>query len=121
MIRSVALAAIALLATGASRPSPADRLLDGKTAGKPVSCLPTRGTPSSTASDGAVVFRINSKLAYRNAMNGCRVRDDDILITRLYGSDRLCRGDIVQMVDRTSRIHSGSCAFGDFIPFRTPR
>lgn len=122
MIRSVALAAIAVLAIGASsRPYPADRMLDGKTAGAPVSCLPTHGTPSSVASDGALVFRVNAKLAYRNDMNGCRVRDDDILITNLYGNPRLCRGDIARLVDRASRLHSGSCAFGEFVPYRTPR
>lgn len=121
LARLLALAAIALMTPGAgSAPHAADRMLDGKRPGRPLACLPPGGSyPSSVAADGALLFRASAKLVYRNDMQGCRVGADDIIVTRLYGSGQACRGDIARLVDRASRFPHGSCAYGDFVPWRT--
>ena len=52
---------------------------------------------------------------------GCRdVGRGNILVTRT-PTTQLCRGDIATTVDSTSRIQTGACSFGDFIPYRRPR
>ena len=38
------------------------------------------------------------------------------LVTRTFGSSGLCRGDIAQVVDSSSRTFAGSCSLGEFVP-----
>lgn len=99
-----------------------DKALAGKVAGKPVSCLSPHDAASSSVHNGTIIFRRNSKMLWKNDMNECRVlREDDILVTNLYGSGRICRGDITQITDRTGLFGKGSCVFGDFVPYRVGR
>lgn len=96
-----------------------DQALAGYVAGKPENCLPQTRTPSSDAYGRTVVYRYSGKLLYRNDMGpGCEGlgRGDVMVASTPIG--RFCRGDIVQLLDRTSRFPTGSCAFGDFIPYR---
>ncbi len=111
--------------TGIAAANPRDeaniaRMLAGKTAEAPRDCLTPYEANSSSVHDGLVLFRVNSKLVYRNDMRGCGslLREDDILQTNLYGTARLCRGDIAQVIDRASHFPKGACAFGEFVPYR---
>jgi hypothetical protein len=98
-----------------------EKALAGKIAGEPKSCLTPQESRSSHNYDGVVLFHKNSKMLWRNDMNGCRLlRESDILSTRLYGSARLCRGDIAEIIDGTGRYVKGACTYGDFVPYRTP-
>ena len=47
-------------------------------------------------------------------------KDGVILVTTRFGSDRACSGDISRVVDSSSGIFRGSCAFNEFIPYRLP-
>jgi hypothetical protein len=115
---------VAATATASDKVGTRDRIavekaLAGKTAGKPVSCLSPHDAASSSVHNGTVIFRRNSKQLWKNDMNQCRLlREDDILVTQLYGSARICRGDITQITDRTGLFGKGSCVFGDFVPYR---
>ncbi|WP_375429016.1 hypothetical protein [uncultured Sphingomonas sp.] len=97
--------------------------LAGLVPGKPTACLPepARAQVSSKGFGSRLVYRVSSSVKYRNDMNGScpGAGRDDILVTRTPQS-RSCRGDIVQTIDRGSRFPTGSCAFGDFIPYRRP-
>ncbi len=66
-----------------------------------------------------LIYRVSPKLAYVNDTGGgCEaVARGDALITRQYSS-RLCRGDIARTRDMTTRIDSGSCVMGSFVPYR---
>lgn len=114
----------------ASSPSQADRAasneaafqkeISGLTPGKPVDCLDTRFNNASLKAIGPrLIYRVSPKLAYVNDTGGgCEaVARGDALITRQYSS-RLCRGDIARTRDMTTRIDSGSCVMGSFVPYR---
>ncbi len=97
------------------------KALEGRVAGEPRNCLSPQESRMSHNYDGAVLFRKNSRVTYLNEMNGCPLlRDGDILKTRLYGSARLCRGDIAVIIDGAGRYEKGACSYGDFVPYEKP-
>ncbi|WP_132909736.1 hypothetical protein [Sphingomonas sp. BK235] len=121
-------AAAAALSAGAIAAAPRDRspeaeyqrLIAGKTAGKPQDCIDTRFTnPQLSAAGTKLIYRVSNKLVYVSETGGgCEnVRRGDTLVTRQFQT-RLCRGDIAQTIDLPARIPSGSCALGAFVPYR---
>jgi hypothetical protein len=124
-ITLLAAAALAAPATAAApRLSPdaeLARLLDGRVAGKPSSCISTLGSRSSQIIDGtALVYRDGRTLWVNRPRSGAEsLRDDDVLVTRQFGS-QLCRVDSVRLVDRTSGFQRGFVVLGDFVPYRLP-
>lgn len=102
-----------------------DKALAGLTPGKPQTCLSDvdRRNAGVDKIGTILVYRIGRDRVYRNDMNGGCVGGgyDPIVVTQT-PTTQLCRGDLAQLVDRTSRVQTGSCAFGDFIPYtRAPR
>ena len=101
-----------------------DKLLAGKVAGAPVSCLPTfRQNDMVVIDERTVAFRDGSSRVYVNTLNGScsNLGGSYALVTRGFGGGQLCRGDIGQVVDLTNRMTVGSCVFGDFVPYTRPR
>ena len=101
-----------------------DQLLVGKVAGPPVSCLPTfRQDDMVVIDDRTIAFRQGSSRTYVNHMQGgcSNLGGGYALVTRSFGGGQLCRGDIAQVVDLSSRMTVGSCVFGDFVPYARPR
>lgn len=100
-----------------------DKALAGKVAGERVSCI-NRFPQSSlkVISDNVLLYRVSSKLTYRNDLIGsCSgLTRGDTLVTRSHTS-QLCRGDIANVVDLPAGMLTGSCALGDFVPYRTPK
>lgn len=94
------------------------KMLEGRVAGKPVKCLPTHAMDNSTViNKTAIVYRSGSKLYVNRPRSGAdQLDDDDILVTKLYGS-QLCNIDKVDFVDRSSRMWSGFAVLGDFVPY----
>lgn len=94
------------------------KMLEGRTAGKPVSCLPTSATSETRIIDRtAIVYRVGSTLYVNRPTNPDSLDDDDILVSRLT-SGRPCRLDMVNLVDRTSRFQTGFVGLQDFVPYR---
>jgi hypothetical protein len=101
-----------------------DRMLAGKAAGPPLSCLPHyRSNDMVVIDENTIAFRDGSRRVYVNhMMGGCsNLGGAYALVTRQFGSADLCRGDIGQVVDLTTHSTVGSCVFGDFIPYTRPR
>ncbi len=94
------------------------RLVEGRTPGKPVSCINLRDIRSTEiVEDTAIVYRMNNGTLFVNRPGSGTILDrDDILVTRTIGT-RLCRPDIINLIDRGSRMPSGSIALGDFVPY----
>jgi hypothetical protein len=72
--------------------------------------------------DDTVLFRQNSKLVYRADLRGGCPRLGSgayALKTNRFGGTGLCSGEIVELVDLQQGFTVGSCAFGDFVPYRT--
>ena len=125
---AAALGAAAVVAAPIQKPQKPDRnqieyekLLAGKTPGKPQDCIDTRWTqPQLTAYQGKLLYRVSKKLVYvTDTGGGCEaVARGDTIVTRQFQT-RLCRGDIAQTVNLPARIPSGSCAMGEFVPYRS--
>lgn len=94
------------------------KMLEGREAGKPVSCLPLGQANESRIIDKtAVVYRVGSTLYVNRPTNPESLDNDDILVTRLT-TGQLCRLDTVQLRDRTSFFYSGFVGLQDFVPYR---
>lgn len=120
-----ALAAAAAAPVFAARLSPEERLqklLDGRVAGKPVSCINLRDIQSSQIIDKtAIVYRVGGKLYVNRPRGGADWLDsDDILVTHTV-TGQLCRIDTVRLIDRASRFQRGFVSLGDFVPYAKPR
>ena len=97
-----------------------EKQLAGKTPGKPVSCISAfPRTEMIAINDRVVLYKVSNKLVYKNELLGsCSgLKYGDALVLTLHSS-QYCRGDIAHTVDLPAGIHSGSCALGDFIPYR---
>jgi len=108
-----------LLATGsaqAAQPS-LDKVLAGRTAGKPTSCIQQNFIDSSDTFDGAILYRMKSGPDYLNRPDQCsQLRPGRGLVSRT-PTTSICRGDIIQVVDFASHFNYGACGLGDFIPY----
>ncbi len=95
------------------------KALDGFTPGKPMSCLsPHRITETQRIGD-KILYKTSRREVYVNDTGGgCfGLRNGDAIVTKSY-TGQFCRGDIVTTVDLPANMPSGSCAFGDFVPWR---
>ena len=125
------LAAAAAVSTGCmTQPAPATRsaeaeaefqkLTAGKAAGEPITCLPSyKRHDMVTIDDGTVAFK-NGKTVYVNKLIGeCSGLDSGFyaLVTNSSGPG-LCRGDIARVTDVRTGMTAGSCAIGDFVPYK---
>jgi hypothetical protein len=100
-----------------------DQWLAGKTPGRPVACIPLNQVRSSQyVGDRTILYRMSRNLVYRNdPPGGCPgLGNGRGLITRT-PSTQLCRGDIALVQDFVTRMPGGSCAMGDFVPYRSAR
>ena len=101
-----------------------DRLLDGKVAGAPVSCLSTFNQNDMVVIDEqTIAFRQGSARVYVNHMQGScnNLGGTYALVTKQIGNSGLCRGDIGEVVDLNNHFTVGSCVFGDFVPYAKPK
>lgn len=97
------------------------QLLDGKVAGQPQSCLPNyRANDMIVIDDYTIAFRDGANRVWvTKPMGGCNLLGTGsyTLVTRQVGAMGLCRGDIGQVVDLTTKATVGSCVLGDFVPY----
>jgi hypothetical protein len=97
------------------------KLVEGRTAGKPVDCVPITQIRSTEIIDHtAIVYTGSNGTLYVNRPSGVNfLDDDDILVSEPYNG-QACRIDIVRLVDRGSRMPSGSIGLNDFVPYPKP-
>ena len=97
-----------------------DRMLADKTAGRPAKCLPQiRSNDMVVIDDDTILYRVGRTTYVNQTLGSCHglARGSHALVTRSFGS-QLCRGDIATVLDTRSGVTVGSCAFGDFVPYR---
>ncbi|MEH6758479.1 MAG: hypothetical protein V7676_13355 [Parasphingorhabdus sp.] len=97
-----------------------DKIVAGRTAGKPVSCINRNDQRNMTVvGDKYLIYSSsgNSKTIYVNEpYGGCRNVDRNTLVTRK-SSSQLCRGEIAQVKDLTNNMFVDSCSFSNFVPY----
>ena len=97
-----------------------DKLIAGKVAGRPDSCLPLVRTHDMVAIDEqTLAFRDGRTTWVTNMQGSCSGlnRVGHAIVNRTFGA-QLCSGEIARVVDTNSGITVGSCAYGDFVPYR---
>ena len=99
-----------------------DKALAGKVAGEKVSCINREPQTSLTViSNNVLLYKVNRRLVYKNELIGsCNgLTYGDTMIVRSFGT-QLCRGDFTSSANLQTGMITGSCALGDFTPYRTP-
>jgi hypothetical protein len=99
------------------------KALAGRVAGKPVSCLPNyRADDMQIIDDWTILFRDGRTIYLQNPRGGCSGIGSrrNVLVTRLFGTNQLCSGDINHLFDPTSGIGGGACVFSEFVPYTKP-
>lgn len=94
------------------------KLLEGREAGEPVSCIRHRLNDRIRIIDNtALVYGRGNTIYVNYTNNPKRIDDWDTLVTRRFGSD-FCKTDIVTKIDPTSGIFAGTIFLSEFIPYK---
>lgn len=97
-----------------------DQLLAGRVPGRPERCLPRqRSNDMRVIDDDTILYRDGRTTYVNKPIGSCTnlARGSYALVTRSIGSE-MCRGDIATVVDTSTGTVVGSCAIGDFVPYR---
>lgn len=131
-MRTAIFIALAALAVPVSAATPREdgetrlqKLLEGRVAGAPVSCVSLSRLGSSEVIDRtAIVYHSGSRLYVNRPDNGAEsLRSDDVMVTRT-ATGELCDVDTITMVDPSSHMLTGVVMLGHFVPYdrvRKPR
>lgn len=96
------------------------KLLAGRVAGEPRSCISTVARRNSRVIDGTAVVYGRGKTVWVNVPRNAEDLDDsDAMVIRMYGS-QLCRQDIVTTINAASGFYTGNVFLGDFVPYTRP-
>ncbi|MFN6934074.1 MAG: hypothetical protein ACK4NZ_02855 [Tsuneonella sp.] len=120
-------AALVAAATLASGPSVAaerltgeaklEKMLEGRVAGEPRSCINTRVNDQSTVIDNtALVYGRGKTIWVNRTAHPDSLSDWDSLLVRQHGT-QLCRQDIVTTFDRSSGMYTGNIFLTEFVPY----
>lgn len=95
-----------------------DKALAGLTPGAPMRCLDPVRVTQVRGFPGTILYVQARGIVYRNDVQGScpGLRYGDTVITQSIGP-RYCSGDLVRTRSPVGPV-SGSCALGDFIPYR---
>ncbi|WP_395392951.1 hypothetical protein WBP07_17550 [Novosphingobium sp. BL-8A] len=93
------------------------KILEGREAGKPVTCIPlNQANDTQVVDKTAIVYRIGGTLYVNRPTNADKLDSDSILVTKLFSS-QLCRLDTIQLHDRSTRSWRGFVGLQDFVPY----
>jgi len=119
--------AVASCSTSFAQPQPSARAAQelaaavaGRTQGPPVDCLPSyRAAHQRVIDDWTILYRDGQTVYVQHPRGGCRGIGNGgyTLVARRRGTNRLCSGDIYQLVDLRTGIGGGACVFGPFVPY----
>lgn len=133
--RPLAIAACAGLALTLSQPVVADdhadetmqmtkgekrlaKLLEGREAGEPQTCIRTRPNERMETIDGtAYVYGRGKTIYVQRTRNPDDIDDTDTLVTRRFSSSQLCRMDMTHTIDPYIGMYTGNVFFDEFIPY----
>ncbi len=94
------------------------KLLEGREAGPPVSCIPLyRSNDSRIIDKTAIVYDTGSVIYVNRPRYPDTLDSDDIMVTELHSS-QLCRLDTVKLHDRSGFWYNGFVGLEDFVPYR---
>jgi len=96
------------------------KLTAGKVPGQPISCLPSyRRSDMVTIDDSTIAFKAGRTVYINKLLGECSGLKSgfNTLVTTSSGPG-MCRGDIARVADVRTGMTYGSCAIGDFTPYK---
>lgn len=94
------------------------KLIEGRTAGKPRSCITTSPSANLTVIDKtALVYKAGGKVWVNRTAHPEDIDDDDILVIRKFGGSGLCRTDTITLADRSTGMFTGVIFLDNFVPY----
>ncbi len=94
------------------------RMLEGRVAGEPQSCIRSRLSDRFTTIDGtAYVYGRGRTIYVQRTRNPEQIDDWDALVQRRFNGSQICKNDITTTIDRTTGFFTGAVFFDDFIPY----
>lgn len=94
------------------------KMLEGREAGEPVSCIRHRLNDRVRVIDKtAIVYGRGNTIYVNYTRHPSDIDDWDTMVTRRYGS-QFCKSDIVTKVDKTNGMFSGVISLSEFIPYK---
>ena len=95
------------------------KLLDGRVAGEPQSCIRTLGSRNLSQIDGtALTYRDGDTVWVNYPRNPDSIDDRDIMVIDRFSGSSLCRTDQVKLVDRVNGFLSGILLLDEFVPYK---
>jgi len=119
-------AALALTATVAAASSTSEagearlaRMLEGRTAGKPVSCIDTMGssTRMQVIDEVALVYDAGRTIYVARPADPHMLRRNDAVVMDRFSPSRLCVQDVMRTIDRYDGYTTGALFLKDFVPY----
>ena len=98
--------------------------LAGRTPGPAVRCIPNYRSNNMQVIDDATILFQDGRTTYLQKPRGTcpgLSNGSRTMVTRQFGTNELCDGDINKLVDLTAGIQGGACVFGPFVPYTKPR
>jgi hypothetical protein len=96
------------------------KALAGRTAGPATRCVPDfRTSDMKIIDDGTIIFGQGKTVYLQKPVGGCPGLGigGNSLVARQFATNRMCQGDINEVVDVRNGITIGSCVFEDFVPY----
>ncbi|WP_095012559.1 hypothetical protein [Tsuneonella mangrovi] len=94
-----------------------EKLLEGRTAGKPKDCISRFDqNDMQMIDDTALVYGRGKTIWVNVPANPENLDSSDIMVTHPWGS-QLCRLDRVNMIDQTGHFYAGPVFLGKFVPY----
>lgn len=94
------------------------KLIAGRVAGEPVSCIRTLPRDRMEVIDRtAYVYGSGETIYVQRTKDPERISDTDTLITNRFSATQLCRLDQTTTIDRFTGFFTGAVFFEDFVPY----
>ncbi|RYZ68435.1 MAG: hypothetical protein EOP08_00590 [Proteobacteria bacterium] len=96
------------------------KMLEGRVAGEPMTCIPGFPTSDSQVIEGvAMVYRFGDTIYVAKPKDPQMLRRDDVMIINRFGG-QFCNTDVIRTVDRMSGFLTGVVFLEQFVPYRKP-
>jgi hypothetical protein len=94
------------------------KLIEGRVAGTPVSCIRTPPRDRMEVIEGvAYVYGSGNTIYVQRTKDPEKISNDDALITNRFSATQLCRLDQMTTIDRFNGFFTGVVFFDDFVPY----
>lgn len=95
-----------------------EKLLEGREAGEPVSCIRTLPRQRVQTIEGtAYVYGSGKTIYVQRTRAPERIDDFDALVVNRFSASQLCRTDVITAIDPVNGFFTGAVFFDDFVPY----